>query len=389
MYTLIYVTIVFFIICYTIIKWKYGFWMRQPVYHIYNIPYYFTSDQIIDKSLPEKNKYVQLINIHTKFMGTLHEYEWHSFVVFLQKYFLREKHNKYNPRLENIVPYFKNSKSLCSFYYETIQYKNETDGSIVVNDQNIIGVMTSRPVFSIINNKSLPIYYVDYLCVSPKHRNTGIASSLIQTHHYNQRRLNSPIHVSLFKRDHDMTWIVPLTYYNTYLYSMDGYNVDVRLHARYKILVATPSNISKINVFISTNRSKFDVCIYEGEETIVEQINTNNMLIYAIVNADINDIISVYLFKNPKVTISEKNVVTCIGSVCGDISDDVFYFGFVKILQQIPIENKIIAIEDISDNINIISNEANPPSIYSTPTAYFLYNYICSPVNTRKCLIIL
>jgi hypothetical protein len=363
--------------------------MKQPVYHLYNIPYYFSADKVINMSLPDKNRYVNLINIHTKFTPTLQEYEWYSVVVFLQKYFLRERYNIYNPKLENIVPHFKNSKSLCSLYYDTIQYKNNTDGSVVINDQNLIGVMTSRPVFSIINNKSVSIYYVDYLCVSSKHRKSGIASALIQTHHYNQRRMNSSIHVSLFKREHDMTWIVPLTYYNTYIYDIDGYNIDVRLHARYTIIDMKTTNISKIYEFITGHSHNYDVCIYEGEETLLEQINTNNILVYALINKDVNDIIAVYIFKNPRVTILHNNVITCIGSVCGNVTNEVFYYGFIKIIQQIPLENKILAIENISDNTLLISNMTNPPAKHTTPTAYFLYNYICSPVKSNKCLIIL
>jgi hypothetical protein len=121
--------------------------MKQPVYHVYDLSYYYKADSVIDPEIPTKNRYVDLIHIHTKCTTDLKEYEWYSVVVFLQKYFLREQYNIYNPKLENIVPYFKHPKSLCSFYYDTIQYKNEADGSIVINNKHLKGIMTSRPVF--------------------------------------------------------------------------------------------------------------------------------------------------------------------------------------------------------------------------------------------------
>ena len=376
------------VLAYIIIKWKYGFWMRQPVYHIYDIQYYFKPPQVISKSLPEKNKYVNQINIHTRFTSTLQEHEWCSFAIFLQKYFLRELHNTYNPKLENIVPYFKHPKSMCSFYYDTIEYKN-INGTIIVNDRNLVGVMTSRPVFGILGDVSIPIYYVDNLCVSSRHRKSGIAASIIQTHHYNQRRLNPDIHVSLFKRENDMTWIVPLTYFNTYVYDVKGYEIDVRVHAKFKILNIKHDNIHRIMQFISENRSKYNVCIYDGSETILENINTNNVIIYAVVNTDINYIVAVYIFKVPRVTIKHNNVINCIGSIKGNITEEVFYYVFIDILQKINIVNKMLAIECISDNTILVSRMTDPKPIYTTPTAYFLYNYICSPINSDKCLIIL
>jgi hypothetical protein len=98
------------LVIYVFIKYKYGFWIHQPVYHIYDISYYFRSNKIIDNDLPSKNKYVNLQNILTKTTSEMNEIDWVNFVNFIQKYFLRIDGNIYNPKLENILPFFKNSQ---------------------------------------------------------------------------------------------------------------------------------------------------------------------------------------------------------------------------------------------------------------------------------------
>lgn len=381
------------LVIYACVKWRYGFWMHQPVYHVYDWHYSVGVNRVISPGLPSINKYVNTISILTKLVPNMSELEWTSFAVFVQKYFLREPHNIYNPKLENIVPYFKNNKSLVSTYYDTINYKNQTDGSIVVNDRNIIGVMTSRPVYGIINNVSVPIYYVDYLCVHPKKRKSGVASEIIQTHHYNQRRINPSIQVSLFKRENDLTWIVPITYYDTVVYDTIDCILDVRLHQRYSILQATPGNIQRIMRFISENCSKYDVCIYDDLETTLARLSTNNLYMYALVNKDVpeDDISALYVFKNPCVSVSAKQVVTCIGSICGNVSNEVFHYAFINLLPQFnkSYGNSMLAIETISDNYRLIESITHAKIKFTTPTAYFLYNYVAQPIISNKCLILI
>ena len=387
---LLYIPFIVVILIYLIFKWKYGFWMNQPVYHLYDISYYFEKPKIIVTSLPEKNRYVNTVNVHTRFMTTLSDTEWVHFVVFLQKYFLRDGNNIYNPKLDNVVPYFKDVKSLCSMYYETIQYKNNTDGSIIVNDRHIVAVMTSRPIFCILYKKHLPVYYVDYLCVSPKKRKCGIAPTIIQTHHYNQRRMVSGIHISLFKREQEMTWIVPLTYYDTHVYDIAGYNLDIRIHSRFQMIDSHSSKLSKIMEFVSFHADKYDVCMYDCYDSIKCQLDTNNLFIYALINKDEPDeIVAVYIFKNPRVTIMQYNVITCIGSIKGNVTDEVFYYVFLKMIHKIPVTNKMLAIENTADNNILLQKMIHPKPIFTTKNAYFLYNYTCSPVLSNKCLILI
>jgi hypothetical protein len=76
------------LVIYAIIKYKYGFWIHQPVYHIYDISYYFRSNQIIDENLPTMNKYVNLNNIITKNTEGMNEIDWINFINFIHNIFL-------------------------------------------------------------------------------------------------------------------------------------------------------------------------------------------------------------------------------------------------------------------------------------------------------------
>ena len=58
--------IIFFIMLFFIyIRLKYKFWAIQPVFHFYDIYYWFKNVGIINKELPKKNKYTNFTNIVT------------------------------------------------------------------------------------------------------------------------------------------------------------------------------------------------------------------------------------------------------------------------------------------------------------------------------------
>jgi len=48
------------------IRLKYKFWAIQPVFHFYDLYYWFVSVAIIRKELPEKNKFTNFKNINKK-----------------------------------------------------------------------------------------------------------------------------------------------------------------------------------------------------------------------------------------------------------------------------------------------------------------------------------
>ena len=181
---------------YIYIRTKYGFWVLQPVFHIYDFHYMLNPQGIIQHSLPEKNKYTNFKDIDTIHVSQLTSIQKTRFFNLIKINYLRNQDNLFSPEQQNILPYFigHNDKSFVSFYYKNENLLDLKRGA-VLSDKQIIGAITSRPLNVVINkdHAKFRVYYVDYLVVDTLHRKKGIAPQLIQTHHYNQRHLNKNI----------------------------------------------------------------------------------------------------------------------------------------------------------------------------------------------------
>jgi len=392
-YILFFGLLIIFII-YTYIRVKFGFWAIQPVFHVYDLSYMMNPPGIINHDLPKKNKYTNFKNIETIIYNEVTDLQKKRMTNFIKLNYLRNKDNVFSPKDENITPYFKshNDKSFVSFYTEEIYIDNLKKGT-TINDKKILGIMTSRPVHIQINNgdedATFNAYYVDYLCVDKFYRKKGIAPQLIQTHHYNQSYLNKNIVVSLFKREDELTGIIPLCVYTTYGFPVNSWTKPVNLDANYSLLEINAQNIRFLVDFIKANNNYFDILITTEITNIVELINTKNMFVYAIMVDD--EIICCYFFRKSCVQI-EKNleVLSCFASI-NNCDNNIFIHGFKISFWKIAAENYFgfAAIEDISHNNIIINNlmTKTTPSIKS-PTAYFFYNFAYNTFKSNKVLII-
>jgi hypothetical protein len=369
----------------------YGFWIRQPVFHSYDISYYFYPNKIINPELPVKNKFTNFKDVKTYLMEEMTEDRWADFVDFIRTNFLKNKNNEFQPKLENILPYFKNSnKSMFSFYIEKLTDKIPTT----------ISVMTSRPVNSILKGIQLPLYYVDYLCVKNSHRKKGIAEQIIQTHHYNQRRLNKDVKVSLFKREGELTGIVPLTCYDCFGYVVDKFisKTQYKVNDKYSLVEMGKTNIQVLTDYMKDpeNIKRFDVFIYDNYSSLLETINTKNIYIYCVISRETHSVMAIYGFKRSCVSINNKEILTSHFSIKSTFtSEELFYYCFldsIRLINKALSTNpyRLLAVENITDNQLIINNinQWCKPFVIS-PTAYFLYNYVFIPVKSNKCVIFL
>jgi hypothetical protein len=262
-----------------------------------------------------------------------------------------------------------------------------------INVAQIVGVMTTRPVHIVINNGNkdakFDAYYVDYLCVDTMHRKKGIAPQLIQTHHYNQRLLNKNIVVSLFKREDELTGIVPLTIYSTYGFPVTTWTKPSPISGEYKLLEIHPQNFHFLLNFLRENEHNFDIVICSESSNILALIKTKNIYIYVILCED--QILAAYFFRKTCIQI-EKNmeVLTCFASIC-KCDDNIFIQGFKISFWKIAAEHffGFAAIENISHNNIIIDNIIlkTKPSVIS-PTAYFFYNFAYPTFLSNKVLVI-
>ena len=396
-YILFFTTLTIFFI-YIYIRIKYGFWVVQPVFHVYDFFYMFNPPGIICNLLPEKNKYTNFKNVDTTVFSELSQLKQTRLVNFIRSNYLQNKDNVFSPQSENIIPYFvgHNTKSFISFYNEDNFLMDVKKGSLI-SDKKVIGVMTTRPIHIVINNDDnsnskdakFDAYYVDYLCVDKMYRKKGIAPQIIQTHEYNQRHLNKNIVVSLFKREDELTGIVPMCVYSTYGFSVDKWTKPTDIHPSYKLLEVNPQNFHFLFDFIKKNNAIFDIVINTEVTNIIELIKTKNIFIYTILLDD--EIICAYFFRKT-CTFVEKNmeVLNCFASI-KDCDDNIFIQGFKISFWKIASENYFgfAAIEEISHNNIIISNlKIKTHPLIISPTAYFFYNFAYSTFHSEKVLII-
>ena len=381
-------------IIYIYIRVKYGFWVMQPVFHVYDFGYMIKAPGIINDYLPEKNKYTNFKNIETSIYADITSLQNQKFINLIKTNYLQNKDNIFSPQSQNITPYFNshNDKSFISFYNEEINMLDLKKGTIV-EDSRVIGAITSRPIYIVINNcnkeSKFRAYYIDYLCVNKMYRKKGIAAQLIQTHHYNQRYQNKNIVVSLFKREDELTGIVPLCVYSTYGFPVTSWTKPLELSSEYKVLEINPQNFRFLFDFINIASNKFDIVMNTEMSNIIELIKTKNIFIYVVMADDV--IISAYFFRKSCVQIEKGlEVLSCFASIC-ECDEKIFIQGFKISFWKISAENYFgfAAIEEISDNNIIIDNiKTKTKPLIISPTAYFFYNFAYPTFKSNKVLII-
>jgi hypothetical protein len=416
--------IVFFIY----IRIKFRFWALQPVFHFYDLYYWIANIGIIQEELPSKNRYTNFKNIKTISYDILSEKNIKDFIWLVQLNYLRNKDNTFTPNQNNVVPYFKghNHKVFWSFYYEpTLLLDSKTNTTI--SDDKLIAVITGRPLHVTFyknknknknnnnNNKikgELDVYYIDYLCVDKLHRKKNIAPQLIQTHEYNQSHLNRKICVSLFKREEDLTGIIPLTVYKTYCFNMRNWNKPPDLDASIKLLNGDKQNIYYLYNFINklTKDGKWDLTVLPTMSNLMELVATENLFIKTLVSS--GDLAATYIFKKTCTFIEkDKEIISCIASFFdpNSLTKDTFIQGFKVALWSIIQQNgkrkdkdeekekesnkfyifSYLVVEDISDNHYIIENiKKKTHPIVVSPTAYFFYNFAHNPFKSDRILIV-
>jgi hypothetical protein len=201
----------------------------------------------------------------------------------------------------------------------------------IIEDNEIVGIMTSRPTHISIKSddmkeSSFDAYYVDYLCVKQGKRKKGIAPQLIQTHHYNQSHANSKISVSLFKREDELIGIVPLCVYSTYGFSVDKWTKPAALNPAYIVLEVNAQNNHLLFDFIKLNIGAFDITIMPDVSNIVELIKTQNIFVNVVMLDD--QIQCAYFFRKSCVSVEKgMEVLSCFASI-NSADPDIFVQGF-------------------------------------------------------------
>lgn len=387
------ITIIILILGY--IKIKQPFWSRQPVFHLYDFHYLIYNPGVPMKELPEKNKFTNFDNIKTIKYENLSECQTNDMLELLKNNYLHKNEGLYNPKRENFIPYFANNKNAYFSLYSKPTLTQDLKKGSIENLDETIGMITSRSLNVFIRekkeNKAFKVFYVDYLCIDKLYRKSGLAPQLIQTHNYNQRYLDKSISVSLFKREQELTGIVPLIKYSTYGFSVNTWHKPTPLTSSFHIVKVNKNNFNIFWNFFKIHIKKFDVQIVLDIHTLIDLIKTDNIIIYILIFN--HEIKSCYFFRKTCTFVENKlEVLSCIASINNSLNNDIFCKGFKIAFWDAANEGNygFAAIENLSTNHVIIDNLIinNKPLVIS-PTAYFFYNYIFNTIDSNKTFILL
>ena len=364
------ITLCFIYIIYTRITYD-RFWIQQPVFHKYNLLYYFSSPQIIVLEQPSKNKYTNFSNIETVCFNKLEDPLWNKFLSMIQNKTAEVKQKK------DVLPIFNSvlERSYISFYNEPVVFQNIEKG-YYIDEKRPLGVITSRPLRMFIKQSNdttneQPIYYIDFLHVDNnknKQEQKNITYELIQTHIYNQQLLNSHaskklnIRVCLFKRSNTSNniGVVPLCLYKSYVFSLKQYYFKRSIGAslsqsqnhfkHYQTFEVTKSTFHNVLDFIKDQHiDRYDVFILPNINNLFEQITSRTLIVYYLFDVINGKIIAVYFFR------VNKRTITCVGSICfydelekrsGKLNkntEELFIYGFKLILIKLT-EKKVLPV---------------------------------------------
>ena len=403
----LYIFFVIILFLFIYIRLKYRFWAIQPVFHFYDMYYWFVNKGIIRKELPEKNKYTNFQKIKTiSFSKDIlnkqnnNTREMKQFLYLIQNHYLKNKDNIFYPRKDNVIPYFMGlpMDSFISFYYEPILLEDTKNNSFV-QEQKIIGAITTRPLHVTIvhtnKNKNIEfnVYYVDYLCVDKNYRKKNIAPQLIQTHEYNQSYQNKQISVSLFKREGELTGIVPICVYKTYCFHMKSWTTPFAFPIEYTLLKGDSQNLYYLYTFIKENINKWGITVLPEISNLIELVKTGNVYIYMVLQEQ--TICAAYFFRKVCTSISMgKEVLSCFASIFKnqELDETMFIHGFKLAVSSIVKEHKVfhyLTVEDCNDNVLLVQNLLIKSKPYLvSPTAYFFYNFAYQTFPAKKVFIL-
>ena len=369
---------------------------------------------IIMHELPKKNKYTNFKDISTRIIAQIDKNDVSKFMHIIKANYLRNGDNVFSPKERNVISYFIGHNHPCfiSFYTE-LELLNDEKNSQIIEQDKLVGTMTTRPLLVSIkqgvstskleseskeenNRLDFTVYYADYLCVDKSKRKQGIAPQIIQTHEYIQRHMNTNVVVSLFKKEDELTGIMPMCIYKTYGFPVDTWRKPCPLIATHSVVEIGTKNMYLLMDFIKENREQFDMFIMPETANIVELVKTENIFIHMIVSAIKERIVAVYFLKKSNTFIErDKEVLSCFGSIQSEnkdeCNDELFVQGFKIAFWNVANQHKFgyAAIEHISHNWKLIDNiSLKTKAEIVSPSAYFFYNFACPAFKSERTLVI-
>jgi len=411
---LLFISCLIILFVYLFVRFKYKvnhpFWYIQPVFHYHDLSFWFSQYYIINNSKPTINHYYNSTNIVTTNFEHASKHNVNSFISTIQLHYFnnfvsnRFSSNKYYPTSNNILPYLQshNYPSFFTVYYNDKLFNSFFKGTMT-KIKKPVAFITSKPVIikqphQTNENKHFMAYYVDYLCVQKQFRKKNIASELIQTHEYNQSHMQNNTLISVFKREDELTSIMPITVFKSFCYSIKGINTSNSQNKSNilanSVILLNKDNISTMFDFLQKNEHKFKFIMHNDYSNLLHLLNTSNIFITVYINEEINECESMYIFKKTCTYIDDGDeIFSCIGSIKQTKLDNDMFVELFKIsVEKLKINNlsfEYLMIDDISENNVLIRNMDESRLISEMKNAYYYYNYVSPSIKSSECLIVL
>jgi hypothetical protein len=368
-YILIFIIISY--IVYIIYKITTNYWFIQPVFHYYDLSYYFKPNgTILCNDLAKVNKYCNFEKIKTIEFSKINEKLMNDIIDFININWSKY----YKPKKASFIPFFKGHNRKCYFglYYD---------------NNKLVSVYCGVPLIMKIQKQILNIIYTDKLCVDIKYRKKGIASEQLETNMYNVEHSQNKITIGLAERVYEPSIVKPNCIYSVYKYDIIFDKFDLSNNTAIR---CNKKNIKMIYTYMNDNNS-FDVIILPCLDNITELIKNKMLFIYYITNND--NIEAIYIFEKSSVYLKDTECLSFIGSI-NYTDNNTFINGFMSALQQIFTNNTnfgYIAIKNLSFNNIIINNNINiikKDEDARVDMAYYFRNIIIHTINPNKLFFI-
>lgn len=402
--------IVFIILLYfAIIKIKYPFWNRQPVYHTYDIiRSLYKTPFIVNENTPQKTKYYTPKLVVSDDYLTCSRKLKEDFINIVQCYYLNTDRILYTLRetdMDSILNGTSEISIISVYYEEKIENTIDSSGNVIKKSFYPSAVACSRYLnfWYVKNNQTnyteMPIYLIDFICADRSKNKTELYRKIFQTHEYNQRIKNKNVLCSLIKKEIELfRGVKPFVKYDTYTYKLRNTKVH-RLEKHYECVHITSENI---NLFVDFFYNNKDFCskttiyknmIFPSIGNIQEMIKNNIIFIYCIKKG--HNVYGYYFFKDSKMHYEdlESDTIQLTASVMNCTSSDIFFRGFLHCLKDILKKQKynLMLFENIGHNTIIHHQwcQLYVP-IFTNDTAYYLFNMIYpgSPFNPKSIFIL-
>lgn len=405
--------IIFYLFLILYLKCKMPFWSKQPVFHWYNLTYWLSGPPgLISKELPLLNKYVDFFNVKTLSLASNEDADTTAICEFIKEnYIYRGTDTKkvgavgavdtiYAPTKANILDYLlhSNHPSYLTVYQEPkIVFQPEASAN-----KDIVAVISARPLYVRLQQKTLfsskktmfTTYYVDNLCVHPAFRKKGIASTMIQTHYHNLRQQNKQITTCLFKREGTLNAIVPLVAFNTYCLSLANL-VNNLLAPHHTLIEIGVTQLHLCMDFIKSQMTTFNCVILPDVTSLTHLIKTGNIKIYCLMANGVvgttSNIIACYIFRLLALTYDGKQTCECIATISATTNTvDLFHYGFHQACTILKEKHTIslLLMEETAHTGTLLTPTLRTLIQFTSPTAFFFYNYACYTLKGRECLIV-